>query len=312
VFHLEGALVALGAVALLGCSERAPRRPSNDPRAPSLPFAQRAREADPPPFVEVKADPPAPDPLPPLAAPSAVIDLPVRGFLPAIAMIPVGTTAPRPVVIATHGLGGGPQWICPLWRDLVGAGLFVLCPRGQRVPGQRDDLRPNAARYRYPTWDTLDAEIEAGLAALRARFPGRVDDGPALYAGFSQGANMGVAVMAKRPSRYRRAVLTEGGHWRWTAERARAYAEGGGERVLFACGRTSCVEEAAASVALLEAAGVKAMIVAAEGAGHVAGGPVAAETRSALGWVFEGEERWGRLDGEGAAPADEDHRPARR
>jgi predicted esterase len=141
---------------------------------------------------------------------------------------------------------------------------------GQRsctVSGQPDDVRPDDAGHRYPTWETLDAEIEAGIAALRARFPGRVADGPVLYAGFSQGANMGVAVMAKRPSMYRRAVLTEGGHWRWTAERARAYAAGGGERVLFACGRSSCVKEAAASVALLEAAGVEARIVAAEGAG---------------------------------------------
>src|SRR5262249_32662320 len=149
--------------------------------------------------------------------------------------------------------------------------------RGQLMPGQPDDTRPNDASYRYPTADSLDAEIEASLAALSARFPGRVEDGAVLYAGFSQGANMGVALMAKRPSRYRRAVLTDGGHWRWTPDRARAYAEGGGERVLFACGRTSCIKEAAASVELLEAAGVKAKIVSAEGAGHVAGGAVAAE-----------------------------------
>jgi predicted esterase len=206
-------------------------------------------------------------------------------------MIPVGTTAPRPVVVATHGLGGGPQWVCPLWREIAGSDVFVLCPRGQRMPGEPDDVRPNEASYRYPPADTLDAEIEAGLAALVARFPGRVDDAAVLYTGFSQGANMGVAVMAKRPSRYRRAVLTEGGHWRWTAERARAYAEGGGERVLFACGQTSCVKEATASAELLEAAGVKAKIVAAEGAGHVAGGAVAAETKGALDWLLADEER---------------------
>jgi predicted esterase len=243
--------------------------------------------ADPP----AQRDAPVQDSLDPLAAPSAAMDLPVRGFLPAIAMIPVGTTAPRPVVVATHGLGGGPQWVCPLWREIAGRDVFVLCPRGQRMPGQPDDTPPNDASYRYPTTDTLDAEIEASLAALSARFPRRVDEKAVLYAGFSQGANMGVALMAKRPSRYRRAVLTEGGHWRWTAERARAYAEGGGERVLFACGRPSCVKEAAASAALLEAAGVKAKIVAADGAGHVAGGAVAAETRSALNWLFENDAR---------------------
>jgi predicted esterase len=287
MLSLERALLVLGAAVTVGCSEHAARGLNNDPRAPSALLVQVEREPDSPP----PADPPARDPLPPLEAPSAAVDLPLRGFLPAIAMIPVGSTAPRPVVVATHGMGGGPQWVCPLWRDLVGADVFVLCPRGQRVPGQPDEIPLNQAGYRYPTWDTLDAEIEAGLAALRERFPGRVDDAPVLYAGFSQGANMGVAVMEKRPSRYRRAVLTEGGHWRWTAERARAYAEGGGERVLFACGRASCVEEATASAALLTAAGVKAKIVAAEGAGHVAGGKVAAETRGALEWLFEGEER---------------------
>lgn len=292
MLDLEGALLALGAVVFSGCSEHAARGINNDPRAPAALFAEAERAPDPPPSP-APATRPAPPPLPPLEAPRATLDLPLRGYLPAIAMIPVGTTSPRPVVVATHGLGGGPQWVCPLWRDLAGSSVFVLCPRGQRVPGQADDVALNEAGYRYPTWDTLDAEIEAALAALRARFPGRVDDGSVLYAGFSQGANMGVAVMERRPSRYRRAVLTEGGHWRWTAERARAYAEGGGERVLFACGRTSCVKEAAASVALLEAAGVKAMIVAAEGAGHIAGGRVAAETRGALDWVFAGEPRWG-------------------
>lgn len=291
MLRLESVLIALGAVVASSCSERAARGPNNELRAPPV----LAPKAEPSP-APAAADSAARDSLPPLEAPSAAIDLPLRGFLPAIAMIPAGTTSPRPVVVATHGLGGGPQWVCPLWRDLAGADVFVLCPRGQRVPGQPDDIPPNEAGYRYPTWDTLDAEIDAGLAALRARFPGRVDDGPVLYAGFSQGANMGVAVMAKRPSLYRRAVLTEGGHWRWTSARARAYAEGGGERVLFACGRASCVKEAAASAALLEAAGVKAKIVAAEGAGHVATGAVAAETRGALPWLFEGEEHWSRAD----------------
>src|SRR5262245_18071218 len=137
MLDLRSVLFALGPVVALGCSEHAARGPNNDPRVPSALAAQLAREAEPPAPAPTKVDPPA---LPPLEAPSAAVDLPLPGFLPAIAMIPVGTTAPRPVVVATHGMGGGPQWVCPLWRDLVGADVFVLCPRGQRVPGQPDDV----------------------------------------------------------------------------------------------------------------------------------------------------------------------------
>src|SRR4051812_41692543 len=120
MLDLESGLVALGSVVVLGCSEHAGRGPDADPRAPSVLIAERAPEADPPLPALVTAEPPARDTLPPLVAPSAATDLPVRGFLPAIAMIPAGTTSPRPVVVATHGLGGGPQWVCPLWRDLAG------------------------------------------------------------------------------------------------------------------------------------------------------------------------------------------------
>ena len=34
----------------------------------------------------------------------------------------MSSPAARSVVVATHGLGGGPQWACPLWRDVVGDG----------------------------------------------------------------------------------------------------------------------------------------------------------------------------------------------
>src|SRR5262249_901699 len=154
------------------------------------------------------------------------------------------------------------------------------------------NVTPGTTYYRFTTAAALRAEIDADLAALRARFPGRVDDGPLLYAGTSQGANLGAALAIAEPARFPRIVLTEGGHDRWSAAAVRAFAEGGGQRVLFACGLPDCAERSRAKAALLAQAGVAARVVYGAGAGHVPYGRVFEVTREARGWLLEGEKRW--------------------
>src|SRR5262249_38514569 len=63
----------------------------------------------------------------PLTAPASIIDVPLDGFLSAVATIPVGSSGPRPVAVAVHGMSDGPQWACPLWRGVLGGGVFILC-----------------------------------------------------------------------------------------------------------------------------------------------------------------------------------------
>lgn len=230
-----------------------------------------------------------------LTAPSPIEELPIEGHLPAIVALPLGAIGPRPVVVFAHGNNDGPQWACPSWRGVVGHEAFILCPRGVPRPGQPAHRDPGQTRYTYPSYQALDAEIDAGLAALRARYGAHVDDGPVLYTGFSLGSNLGVAVSTGDPERYRRVVLIEGGHDRWTPQAVEAFARGGGERVLFLCGQWDCVHAAKPKVKMLEEAGVKAKMIHAAGMGHVYHGAIAEQARAALPWLLEGDARWERL-----------------
>src|SRR5262249_1744658 len=133
------------------------------------------------------SEPPAPGPRA-LDAPDPRIDLPLEGFLPAVAVVPVGARRPRPLLIATHGNHGSPDWTCPLFREIAGPDVFVVCPRGET----RRDTPPPDVRYQYEHNTSLEREIDAGVDALARRFPEHLDASAPIYAGFSQGAIMGV------------------------------------------------------------------------------------------------------------------------
>ena len=197
--------------------------------------------------------------------------------------------ARRPVVVAAHGNSDGPQWMCPLWRGTAGGDVFVLCPRGI-VRADNKAKAPGETRYTYANAAALEAEVNAGLEALRQRFGAYIAEGPIIYAGFSLGASLGVPVVLRDPRRYSRLVLTEGGEW--TPAAARSFAQGGGQRVLFACGQASCVSAANRHAALLEKVGVATRVVHAVGAGAINHGEVADRTRENLPWLVEGDERW--------------------
>ncbi len=210
----------------------------------------------------------------------AVRGAPCRGFPTAVVSVPIGATARRPVLIASHGNYDRPEWQCQVWRDIVGDGVFVLCPRGVARP---DSPSASDVRFTYESNARLEQEIDAGLAALRARFPEHVDPGAVLYTGFSLGAIMGSAIAARRAALFPRLVLVEGGHDKWTPATAKAFADGGGQRVLFVCAQAGCGAAAAAAAARLDKAGVLARVARSKEAGHRYDGPVAEETRRGAG-----------------------------
>ena len=116
--------------------------------------------------------------------------------------------------------------------------------------------------------------------------------------GFSLGAILGVHVVAADPARFPRAVLIEGGEDRWTPELAARFVRGGGKRVLFACGLRFRVAPAQRAAAMLEHAGAGSRVFLGKlpDTGqfiHWYNGPIADETRAALPWLLEGDERWG-------------------
>ncbi|UQA56891.1 hypothetical protein [Polyangium aurulentum] len=283
--HLDAlprALVGAIFFALLGCDHASPA-PSTVAAAP-----QASPEKAPARATTAAAAPPSPPPAPPrpppLAAPEPLVLLEVQGHGDAVVSLPRGADGKRRVVIATHGNYDRPEWQCAVWREIVGDSAFVLCPRGVPRP---DSPSADDIRFTYGSNQALEREIDAALEALRERFAGYVDDSAPLYTGFSLGAIMGVSIAARAPSRYRRLVLIEGGHDKWTQETAKAFAAGGGERVLFVCSQSYCANDARRAAARLEKAGVATRVVRGPEAGHRYDGPIAAETKKALPWVVE-------------------------
>jgi hypothetical protein len=237
-----------------------------------------------PAFVDAELEPPTPA----LHSDPPIVPIVVPGFQDAVISVPIGATWPRPIVIATHGMWDFPEGLCDNWRWIVGNRAWVLCPRGDPQPDKT---------FRYRSGLSLAKEIDAGIAALKEKYPDYVDDGPRLYTGFSLGAILGVWITTHDPARYPRAVLIEGGEDRFTPAAASAFAKNGGQRVLFACGLKGRLPAANGAARRLETAGVpsRAVLGKLPDTGqfiHWYNGPVADEIKGQLDWLFEGDARW--------------------
>lgn len=296
-------MLALSATCLVACAPpaippaAAPATDAGPYVAPTPAPAEDAASATP----AAGSDParPTPDAPPPkaasepLAGPSpAALD--VRGFGAAVVVLPLGATKKRPVLIAAHGNYDRPEWQCQVWGEVVRGRAFVLCPRG--VP-RRDSPSPSDPRFEYASNEALEREVDAGVEALRARHPEHVDDGPLLWAGFSLGAIQGAVIAVRKPARYPRLALVEGGHESWTRARAAAFAKGGGTRVLFACAQAGCTAAARAALPALAKAGVAAREVHGQRhEGHTYVGEVSDAFTAAFGWLVEGDPRFAGAD----------------
>ena len=227
--------------------------------------------------------------LPPLRSDPAIVPLEVPGFASAVISMPLGSTGPKPVVVATHGLWDFPEGLCDDQRWLFHDRAWVVCPRGRPLPDKT---------FHYDNADALIKEIDADVAALVAKYPGYVDDSEMLYTGFSLGAILGAQIVVREPSRFPRAVLIEGGEDKWTGGLASRFASGGGKRMLFACGLRGRVPTATASAKVLEKAGVETHVFLGKLPDrgefiHWYNGPIADETLAQLPWLLQGDGRWG-------------------
>lgn len=207
--------------------------------------------------------------------PEGFRSLEVPGFLPAVLFVPAGT-AQRPLVIAAHGAGGSPEWDCEYWRRLTAGNRFLLCLRGKSMGA--------GGGFYYPNEHVLEAELVAAERALRAVEP-RVTDTDGLYAGFSQGASMGSAIIGKHGASFPTLALQEGFQL-WNIARARAFAKHGGRRVLLVCGTEQCHRIATETARWLERGGVEGRVEYARGAGHTPLGEVLVRTQSSLPWLM--------------------------
>lgn len=282
----QAAVLAI-AVAVGGCFLSAPAVSDGSAEAPSVAAVAASR-----PGPMIAGGEPGRQPLEALQAPAPFLDLPVPHHHAAVVSLPLGATTPRPVLVAAHGAGDRPEWQCAMWRGIVGDRAFVLCPRGFPM---NPYVPPSDTGYFYTTHHALGREITLAFEALQARFPEHVDAEAPAYAGFSQGAIMGALLLPNHPARFTRAALVEGGYGlfqEWNIPVAQAFQRRGGGRVLLACGRPECAEQAQVTAGYMRRAGLEARVVHAEGAGHSYGGVMEEELRTVFGWVIEGDPRW--------------------
>lgn len=218
--------------------------------------------------------------------PSTLIDLPVPGHGAAVVSAPSEATGRLPVVVAAHGNFDRPEWQCRVWQRLVEGRAFVLCPRGVA----RDDAPRRDPRFTYSNGRALLREIDAGVAALRARFGDTVDTGPVIFSGFSLGAILGVAyVRVGRPVSI--AVMIEGAAEQWTERMIHDFAAGGGRGVLFACGQSDCAREGRRGATRLRRAGIAAGVAYGRNAGHLYWGPVLSAMQRAFPAMGDADPR---------------------
>jgi len=201
------------------------------------------------------------EPEPDTAATNDTRELAVSGFETAVIVVPPGER-PVPLLVATHGAGGDPTWECERWGYVARGRWFLACPRGTAL------RRGEAGSYFYPDHPTLEREVMAVVAAVRAAFGARVATSNGVYVGYSQGATMGALMVVDHGALFPHLLLIEGGSGDWTQKRAAQFRENGGQSVFIVCGTEACAKRAAASAPVLERAGLHAVASYAEGAGH--------------------------------------------
>jgi len=170
------------ALALLsGCSKA--ERARSEPRPAQKPPAVAPAPPAPPPIAVTPSDA-----LEPLAGDWLErIELP-GGQVVFIAP-PVGARTPRPIVVAVHGAGDRPDWACGGWRLGTDAYPFVVCPQGFPMHGNT---------FGWTDERSILRAIDAALPAVRQRYGAYVASGPAVYAGFSQGATLAARTLLER------------------------------------------------------------------------------------------------------------------
>ncbi len=224
--------------------------------------------------------------LPPLHAQSWLVSLTVPGHAPASVAVPLGATSPRPVLVALHGAADRPEWQCGTWRGVT-AVPFIVCPRG--VPA---DAVGAPQRFTYANAEQLRRELRAVLQALKDRFGEHVASGPIVIGAFGRGAELALPVLREEPAFFSKVAFIEGGVERWSSSHAALFAEGGGERALFVCGRPSCGAVAARAAEWTKRAGADAHLVYVGPASAAWEPKQARQVRAVWDWLVGDDPRW--------------------
>ncbi len=151
---------------------------------------------------------------------------------------------------------------------------FVLCTRGRAT---NTHLPVEQRGYFYDGHIELGHEMMAALEALSERYAGRLDANGITFAGYSQGASMGILFLQQggaRDAHVRRILLVEGGFADWNIAVSEKLKASGVEKIAIVCGQARCRESADRSIGWIRRAGIEVETRYANGAGHTSGGGV--------------------------------------
>jgi len=222
--------------------------------------------------------------LAPLSAPAWRTQLEVNGFGPATVALPLGATTPRPIVVVLHGARDRAEWQCGSFRGVLGGRVFILCPQGVQSA--------EAGLYGLGSVDDSEAELRAGLAALKARFGAHVAPSPVLLIGYGEGAAVAADLARQEPSFFARIALVNGNPALLTPSAIKIFAERGGKRVLVFCTQSECDADGTQRALLLTRARVAAKSVKAE-VGPYLDQRFTDALKGEVPWLVEGDARWG-------------------
>ncbi len=284
---LGRSMCALLSSAALACAREVPVTPPPLPEAAVAPAAPTADPA----ASEADAEPPREELPPTPESPRRPAPLAVPGYRDASHVGPEEPASwPRPVTIVLHGNFDRPEWECATWRPVAAWRGFVLCPRGVPTPW----ASPREDRWTYRGGAPgVQREIEAALAALEERYPGRVTREDAVLAGFSLGAILAPRIATGSPGSYPYLFLVEGGEGGLAGDWARRLGAAGVKGLglaMSAPGRRRIAREAASR---FRHAGIDAIFVDMKGAGHDYRGDFGQTGRAALEALLGGRERDG-------------------
>jgi pimeloyl-ACP methyl ester carboxylesterase len=147
--------------------------------------------------------------------------------------VPLGAREPRPIVIALHGGSEKPEVACARWPGVLDRYAFVVCPRG---------FGGNDRRLGWHSPTDTSARIARAVAAAKRTFGAWIKDTSSfILVGFSMGGTQVARVAYREPQRYRRILIGDSAYEpRPALTFARAWAQGGGERVVFLCTTSGC------------------------------------------------------------------------
>jgi predicted esterase len=189
--------------------------------------------------------------------------LEVPGHEPAFYYKP-RSKAQRPILLYLHGRGGNPSEDCRKWARVARRFGWIVCPQG-----------PAAGDTGGRAWNN-DAQtalhiIDATVAALRAKYKGRVHTRGNILIGFSEGAFIAQQVGLKDPAHWNRWLILAANDRYWFGDAPQLLEQNRSKirRVYLFTGENDQVAENTRRAAdMLKSAHIPVKVKIAPGLGH--------------------------------------------